>query len=851
MATVFLAHDVKHDRSVALKVLHPELALALGTARFAREIRLAARLQHTNILSVYDSGESSGHLWFTMPYVAGESLRDRLSREKQLPVEEAVRIAREVAEALDYAHRQGVIHRDIKPENILLAEGHAMVADFGIARAVGTGDQPLTGTGVAIGTPAYMSPEQGSGTWEVDARTDVYALGCVLFEMLAGEPPYTGPTPQAIMARALTETPRPIHPMRLAVPEALDAVIAKATAATAADRFAGAAEFAECLALSTGEERRRQPRPITQLFAHRPLFVVLTLGVLLGAGALFAWRRSHGGDEASSAKLVAVLPFENLGSPEVEYVVDGISDEVRGRLSTVPGVQVIARGSSMSYKRTGKPQQQIAHELGVRYLLTATVRWETAPGGARRLHVSPELVQVGSGGAPRARWQQSFDVDASLTDVFQMYGDIGDRVARALGVALVDSSRRGLASRPTSDSAAYLAFLKGEEVSRSVGTADAEPLRRASTYYAQAVARDSGFVQAWAQLSRVHSTLYIYSTPSPAEAQGGRHAAERALSLAPNRPEGHLAMGTYYWAVEKDYARAAEEFDLGLEIAPSDPTLLGSSAIPEFSLGRWEAALAHLQRAQTLDPNSEFNAWGVVEALLWLRRYPQAQASVDRALSLSPTNQQFIQLKAMIALAQGDVVGARAVIAGAPKEVNPVALAAFFAQSWDLYWILDDAQQALLLGLQPSAFDDDRAAWGAVLAQTYWLRGDKRKARLYADSARLAFQDHLKAAPQDAQQHVLLGLSLAYLGRNAEAVREGQRGVALLPMTQDANEGPYLQLQLVRTCIIAGEQEKAVVFLEPLLNTPFYLSPGWLKVDPNFDPLRNNPRFQRLVARGS
>jgi serine/threonine-protein kinase len=236
MASVYLAHDVQHDRPVALKVVLPELAAAAGNERFQREIRLAARLQHPHILSVYDSGEAAGQLWFTMPFVEGESLRDRLTRETQLPVEEAVRIVREAALALDYAHRHGVIHRDIKPENILLTDGQALVADFGIARALDA-EGSLTGTGLAVGTPAYMSPEQATGEKNLDGRSDIYALGCVLYELLAGEPPFQGPTVPAIIARLLSETPRPLSTVRTAVSPALSAAVAKAMARTAADRF--------------------------------------------------------------------------------------------------------------------------------------------------------------------------------------------------------------------------------------------------------------------------------------------------------------------------------------------------------------------------------------------------------------------------------------------------------------------------------------------------------------------------------------------------------------------------------------------------------------------------------------
>ncbi|MGH9261692.1 MAG: serine/threonine-protein kinase, partial [Acidimicrobiales bacterium] len=352
MATVYLAQDLKHDRPVALKVLHPALAAALGPERFHREIMLAARLQHPHVLGVHDSGEAAGQLWFTMPFVEGESLRSRLARERQLPVEDALRIVREAALGLEYAHQHGVIHRDIKPENLLLTtDGSTLVADFGIARALGGGEQQLTGTGIAVGTAAYMSPEQARGERQLDARTDVYALGCVLYEMLAGEPPFTGPTAQAIIARALTGTPRPIHPMRAGVPEALDSVIAKAMAVTPADRYPSAAEFARALGpVVTAEVRSAAaPRPrfaaLPQFLRRRPLFATLALGFLLGVGVLFAWRWTHGGGEAGGKRL-AVLPFVNLGAAEDEYFADGVTDQVRGKLSALPGQQVIASGSA-------------------------------------------------------------------------------------------------------------------------------------------------------------------------------------------------------------------------------------------------------------------------------------------------------------------------------------------------------------------------------------------------------------------------------------------------------------------------------------------------------------------------
>ncbi len=852
MATVFLAHDLRHKRPVALKVLHPELAHTLGPERFQREIETVARLQHPHILTVHDSGETAGRLWFTMPFVEGESLRDRLRREPQLPLEVALRIATEAARALQYAHEHGVIHRDIKPENLLLTtDGSTLVADFGIARALMAGDDRLTETGMSVGTPTYMSPEQSTGERHLDARTDVYSLGTVLYEMLAGEPPFTGPTAQAVIAKRLgSEIPRVRH-VRPRVPESVEDAVTRALAPVAADRFASAADFARALqSTTTAPTTAATRRPAADGPARRRMPVAamaLGLGILIGLGVLFAWRRGQGGaGETDGAKVLAVLPFENLGDSSQAYFADGVSDEVRGKLSQLGGLAVIARASSNEYRRTNKAPQQIARELNAEYLLTGTVRWEKHPDGTSRVRVSPELVRVAPGAAPTTRWQEGFD--AALTDVFQVQANIAGQVAQALNAELGTSAKRELAMKPTESLPAYDAFLRGEAASQGMSVFDPPSLRRAIVAYEQAVALDSSFALAWAQLARAHATLYFVGTITPAGAEAARHAAERALSLAPTRPEGHQALAAYYSNVPpKDHLRAYVEDSTALALAPGDAGLLGAVGWDELNLGRWEAARGHLEQAFRLDPRSGAVADQLGQVLANTRQYAEAERVLDHALELLPANLLARVDRASVALMQGDLVHARAIINAAPREVDPTALVAFVATYEDLMWVLDEAQQRLLLRLTPSAFDNSRANWGIILAQTYALKGNMAKARAYADSSRLAREQQLQTSPQDGQAHVFLGLALAYLGQKAAAVREGQRGVSLLPISRDAYLGPYLQHQLARIYVLVGEPEKALDQLEPLLKVPYTLSPGWLKIDPNFAPLRGNPRFEWLV----
>src|SRR2546422_1471250 len=385
MATVYVAEDLRHSRQVAIKVLRPDVAAAIGAERFLREITIAARLTHPHVLPLIDSGQAAGSLYYVMPYVRGETLRQRLVREQRLPLKDALGIARELGAGLDYAHREGFVHRDVKPENVLLADGHAVLADFGIARAIcQAGGEHVTEVGLAIGTPEYMSPEQAAGDRELDGRCDVYALACVIYEMLAGEPPFSGGSARAIVAKHLSEPPPPLRARRPDAPAAVEQALARALAKDPADRFASVAEFATAL-----EESRPAAAP-----------------------AIVGKTRS-----------IAVLPFVNASAdPENEYLCDGVTDELINALTKVEGLRIASRTSVFALK--GKPQdiRAIGALLGVSAVIAGTVR-----KSGDRLRITVQLAAADGG---RTLWSERYD--RRLDDVFAVHDEIARTIVSTL-----------------------------------------------------------------------------------------------------------------------------------------------------------------------------------------------------------------------------------------------------------------------------------------------------------------------------------------------------------------------------------------------------------------------------------
>jgi serine/threonine-protein kinase len=847
MATVWLARDLRHDRFVALKVMRPDLASSVGAERFLHEIRITAQLRHPHILPVFDSGETGAgetgkDLWYTMPYVEGETLRQRLVRQRTLPVDEAIRIACEVATALDYAHRRGIVHRDVKPENILIEDQHAVIADFGVARALDmAGAEGLTATGFAVGTPAYMSPEEASGSSDVDGRADVYALGCVLYEMLAGGPPFTG-TPKAVLAQRLHGPPVSVTKRRSGIPRAVSLAIARAMAIRPEDRFKSAGEFAETLkdSLQSGSWLKVAP-PRLQWKS------VATIGLLLllGTAGFLVWQRGWLPPAKASAPAafnLAVLPFDNAGLPQDEYFAGGITDEIRGRLARLPGLQVIASASTARYGDSTR-LEKVSSDLGAGYLLTGKVRRETGPRGGNRVQVSAELIQVTGGSPPVTRWQQVFDVAAA--DIPQAQTSIAREVAGALGLGQSQGQAVGLEQRRDPD--AYEAYLRGQQIMRQGASAPAD-LQRAIAKFQEAVEKDSTFAAAWAQLGWAKAALWNNATADGQLLEEARSHGERALLLGGAPAEAHQVLA-YYHIMKGNRGAAREETRLGLEADPSNARLVGYTASLLELEGRWQDALRYRQRAVALDPTAAGHAAGLATNLLWLRRYPEARVAADRYIILGPSNPEAYQLRAMVALGEGSLEEARKFIRAGEAQIASDELLPFVATYWDLYWVLDQAQQARIFALGPEQFYGDTVWWQTASAAIRMLQGHSATARVLADSARRSLVTVIRDTPDDAYNQSRFALVNAFLGRRDEALQAAEKSISLLPIAKDALNGALLVYRLACVQSRLGMDSEALATLGTLLAVPFYVSPAWLRIDPNFAGLRDNPEFERLTRR--
>ena len=637
MSRVFVAEDTTLERKVVIKVLPPELAAGVNVERFKREIQLTAKLQHPNIVPVLSSGVTDVLPFYMMPFIEGESLRARISREGELPTNDVVKILRDVLSALAYAHERGIVHRDIKPDNVLLTKYNSQVTDFGIAKALSASATQTgfaTSLGVAIGTPAYMAPEQVVADPTIDHRADLYSVGAMAYEMLTGSQMFGRSSPQAMMAAHAVERPAPLASKRPSVPPALSALVMRALEKQAADRPQSAEEMLNVLdQLATpggGSIATVRPPPVAASIAtsNRTKILVAFAAVLILAFAVaFLIRRNP--SNAISPRL-AVLPFENGGSPDDAYFADGMTEAITNRLASISGLTVIGRQSAKRYVGSNKSPQQIGSELGVNYLLTGSVRWDKSQRGRNIVSVRPALLRVSDGAQI---WGDPYQ--AVLSGEFKLQSDVAERVARALDVALLPHESRAFATKPTNDTIAYDDYLRGRFFLNKRTT---DGVEQALKYFNEAVSHDPNFARAYAGLAEVYVVLPTYTDVTVDSSWAGiRRNAAIAIRLDSTLAAPHAALGSIL-KYEHRWSEAEVEFKRAIALEPGYPTTYQWYSRMLASLGRNSEALTLAEQARRLDPLLPILNLNLGTIQLYAGHYAAADSTLKSTITMDPAN---------------------------------------------------------------------------------------------------------------------------------------------------------------------------------------------------------------------
>lgn len=821
MAYVFLAQDLKHDRRVAVKVLRPDLPTAMVAERFHREIAIAAQLSHPNILPLYDSGDAGDFLYYIMPYVEGESLRDRLQREGQLPLEDAVKILREMADALAYAHSLGVVHRDIKPENVLLHEGHAVVTDFGVARAIHAGvPSGITTAGVAVGTPAYMSPEQASGDSRIDARSDVYSLAVVFYEMLAGEPPYSGPTPQAILARQLSEDARSLAPLRVVTP-ALEAVIRKALARSPADRYPTTLQFAAAVeaAVRTG---KAPGRGWTESMLRTKVLLPAAAVALLLAGWLFKTAR---GPPVTS---VAVLPFADVGGDtSSRALVEGTVEILTSKLTelephfaspvwVVPASEIRSRRVASVHQARG--------EFGVALAVTGSVQHHGSD-----LRITVNLVD-----AATLRQVRSAVLSGRAADPRSWQDGLVAELAGMLGLREEAPVLRLATSGASLQPLAFEAYVRGRGYLQ--GTRTQENLLAAARLFSEAIGKDSAFALAYAGLAESYWQLYEETGDTgwvlPAR-ETARLAVERGHSVgAVWVTAAMIASGT------GRYAEAVELLNRALELDPYSGEAYRLLAAAYGRLNRPDQAEATHLRAIQLRPYDwrAYNSFGVF--YYQQGRYREAVAQFQRAAELNPLNARAYANAGAIYFFLEEWRDARRMFQRA-LDIQPSAAAYSNLGTLDFY---EGHYQRAVANFHNAVelASENYRFWGNLADALYWTPGRReesaaayRRALALAEAAR-------RINPKDPGilSHVVDYRSM--LGQSDSALR------LLELLVPQVEQDPELMFSVARAYEILKKRDRALFWLGRALEAGY--SRKLVEATPELADLRRDPAYRSLLG---
>ena len=878
MGEVYLAEDGRLKRKVALKVLPEEMASdPERLARFKREAETVATLNHPNIVTIHSVEEAEGIHFLTMEWVEGHTLKDLISKGP-VPVHKVFDIAIPLADALASAHSMGIMHRDLKPANVMInAEGRLKILDFGLAKFhLGSFEeenreaptQALTTEGLAIGTVPYMSPEQVRGD-EVDQRTDIFSLGIVLHEMVAGQRPFQGKSGADLVSAILRDKPPSVTEFQAELPHQLGRVIQRCLEKDPEKRFQTAKDVRNELEVLKGEvESGVAPLSGTSFPAAGPatgtpkwlMPAGIAVAVVALIGALwFVMGRDSGLETGSSAdssqgasttvsgperEMVVILPFDNLGQAEDEFFAAGISDEISGRLASVSGLGVISRKTAARYADTEKTVKEIGEELEVDYILEGTVRWAHSGDGASRVRIAPELVRVADDSQV---WTEIYDRE--IDDIFEVQSDIAAEVIEALSLTLGSDERAALEEQPTDNIEAYQAYLKALDLEKKGSSLDQSDVQ-AVAMFERAVELDPEFVEAWAALSQHHSAVYSGGLDRTEERLAKSKAAlEGAENVGTDLPETRLARGYYLYYGFRDYDRALQEFEAAAEARPNDAQSRQAIAYIYRRKGDLEATIKNLKLAKELDPqdaNISRNLGGTYRAL---RQTENTLKMADRTIALEPTVDNNYSIKAdWLMDLTGDLKEGRRILEQMPGTAD---LSDKFNWLNLLFYERDYDEIVERIGAIDSEIPFLVTARQMIIAFAKTLRDGAEASRADLEEAKRLVAIQLESAPSDAQLHQWMSGLVAFLGDHEAAVREAKMAVDLT--AKDLFAGPLAEENLASIYAWIGRTEEAIEILERLLDSNYStaITVPSMKMNRAWDKIRDDPRFQALIEKHS
>jgi serine/threonine protein kinase/tetratricopeptide (TPR) repeat protein len=846
---VFRAWQKSLNRTVAVKIIEiGQLTTSAHLKRLRREAEAAAKLNHPGIVPIYEVGERDGTYYFSMRFVEGDALDEVVDRGS-MSVRQAAELIAKVARIVHYAHEHGILHRDIKPGNILLdANGEPHLSDFGLARLVEHGST-LTGTLEVMGTPCYMAPEQAVGNNAALCRgTDVYGLGAVLYELLTGNPPFSGATTYETIHLLLDSEPRQPRLLNRKIDRDLSAVCLKCLEKNPRYRYSSALELAEDLERWLWHEPIRAKR--SGFFTHARKWVqrnpmiaaLITLSVLLAAGlGVMTWERESVRRIPAG---IAVLPFENLSdNKEDAFFADGVQDDILTKLAKIADLKVISRTSVMGY-RGKRDLRQIGRSLGVSHVVEGTAR-----RFGSKVHVNAQLVDTRT---DIGVWADEYERD--LNDAFAIPSEIAQKVAGELHAKISAAEKAAIQQPPTNDLAAYDLYVRAHNLLLTSFSSAARPkLLQAAELLNQAVARDPLFFQAYCQLSHTHGLLYLLGVDHTPERLAAMEAAvQAAFRLRPDAGEAHLARAENLYFGYLDYDGALAELELARRSLPNNPQVFAVQGYIQRRQGRWDESTRNLERAIDLDPRNFYMLQQIAISYGLLRRYADETSVLRRALAIEPDD---VNTKVALAAVQfhskADTRPLHQTI-DSIRATNPGALPNV-ANDWLSCALAErdvaEATNALNafgeVPLTDYGVHANRPLIEGILAR---MTKDEDKARTAFTAARALQEKAVQDEPDYGPPLCVLGLIDAALGHKEEALREGRRAVELLPAEKDAINGPLMIKYLAMIAAWAGDKDLACEQLAIAVRPPSTVSYGQLKLEPDWDPLRGDPRFEKIIA---